>query len=276
MTVSIIPATNILELSYAHPNPTLAAALLNAIANAVVVEGAESIRSQATSVRSFLEDKIPEQQAKLQALADAEMQYRQETGIVSLDVQTEQLISSLTDVQTQERGLVTQLQDTRVRGSMLQSVTGINNLDRAYKTVRAGQNDSIRQIEANLVEVEALVGETEPLLGSNHPDMVALAARRDEARSLYRQSLSTFMPGLDVLSSLSQRLGQNASEKVSQDLVIEYITGRIEQDALAEVLATVQAEKSQLEGDLALIPQYQQPLATLVRDRSITSVWDFA
>ena len=60
---------------------------------------------------------------------------------------------------------------------------------------------------------------------------------------------------------------QRAAEDVSQRLVSEYITGSIERRALAEALATVRSEQSQLENNLSLIPQYQQPLSALVRDR---------
>lgn len=271
LTVAVIPATNILELTFVHADPEVAAAVLNKVAEAVVVEGAESIRSQATSVRRFLEEKIPEQQAKLLAIEEAETLYRQETGIVSLDVQTENWIGSLTEVQAQELSLVRQLQEAQARDETLRNVTGIDSLERAYTSVRVGQNETIDQLERQLVEVESVVAETQSLIGPRHPDMIELLARRDELRSLYRQTVAGFVPASAAGALPGQRASQGASqranEEISQDLISQYIVGQIERNALAEALGTVQSEKAQLERNLSLVPTYQRPLFALVRDR---------
>ena len=262
LDVSVIPATNIIELRLIHPDPVMAATLLNGIAEAVVVEGAESIRAQATSVRRFLEEKIPEQKDALRALSEAESLYRRETGIISLDVQTEDLLKTLSDVQTQELALVTQLQAAQVRDAMLQSVTGVETLEQAYATVRVGENEATAQLEKELVEVETLVAETAARVGPRHPDMVTLLAHRENLRSLYQQQIASVIPAAFVM-----RPGRGASEEISRTLISQYISGRIERNALEETLSTVQSEKSQLEGSLAQIPNYQQPLSQLVRDR---------
>ncbi len=262
LDVSVVPATNIIELRLTHPDPVMAATLVNEIAEAVVVEGAESIRAQASSVRRFLEEKIPEQKDTLRALSEAESLYRRETGIVSLDVQTENLLKMLSDVQAQELTLLTQLQEAQVRDAMLQSVTGVETLERAYATVRVGENEAVAQLEKELVELETLVAETSARVGPRHPDMVTLLAHRENLRSLYQQQIASVIP-----ADLATRPSRGASEEISQTLISQYISGSIERNALEETLATVQSEKSQLEGSLAQIPNYQQPLSQLVRDR---------
>ncbi len=263
LTVSIIPATNILELTFVHADPAVAAAVLNQVAEAVVAEGAESIRAQAASARRFLEEKIPEQRSKLLEIEAAETLYRQETGIVSLDVQTQNWIESLTQVRAQELSLATQLQEAQVRDDALRNVTGVNSLERAYSSVRVGQNETINQLEAQLVEIESVVAETESLIGPRHPDMVELLARRDKLRNFYQQTVAGLIPGSAVASPASQ----GAAEEISQDLISQYILGQIERNALAETLSTVQSEREQLEGNLSRVPEYQQPLFALVRDR---------
>jgi polysaccharide biosynthesis transport protein len=80
LRVTVVPATNILELSYRDPDPERAVMILNAIAEAMVEENTESISRQASSVRQFLEAKVPQQLAKLEAAEVAESRYRQATG----------------------------------------------------------------------------------------------------------------------------------------------------------------------------------------------------
>lgn len=262
LSVKVVPATNILEFSYPHPDPEVAAIILNQIAEAVIAEGVEAVRSEATALRRFLESKIPQQEASLRLAEEAESRYRQETGIVDIDTQTENLIESLTQLENQERDLVTQLQEARVRDAMLQDVTGVNNIDQAYRAVRVGQDEEINQLETQLLALESAVIESQSRLGPQHPNLLALLEQRDEVRELYRQEISEIIP-----VAPGEESHQAASDPISQDLATEFILGSFERNALEETLNTVQAERGQLEDILNQIPQFQQPLAALVRER---------
>jgi polysaccharide biosynthesis transport protein len=63
--VKIIPATSLLEMSYQHTDAQLVADVLNAVADATVKEDSASIRREASTVREFLEKKVPAQQSKV-------------------------------------------------------------------------------------------------------------------------------------------------------------------------------------------------------------------
>lgn len=260
--VKIIPATNILELTYSHPDPEVAAVSLNRIAEAVVAEGIDAVRSEAIALREFLESKVPEQEARLLEAEEAESQYRLETGIVALDVQTENLVTSLAQLRDQERNLLTQLQEADVRSNLLQDVTGVDGLRQAYQAVRVGQNEDLNRLQVQLLNLESAVIEAQSRLGPQHPDLLALIEQRDETRVLYQQELAKILP-----NSAGAAIGRQSSETISQNLVSEFITRSFERSALQEKLNTVRAERFQLERSLASIPRFQQPLASLVRER---------
>jgi polysaccharide biosynthesis transport protein len=264
LTVNVIPATNILELSYSHPDPEVVAIILDRIAEAAVSEGIDSVRSEATALREFLESTIPQQENKLLLAEEAESRYRQETGIVAIDVQTENLVKSLADIKDKERDLLTQLEEAEVRGNLLQEVTGVDSLERAYRAVRVGQNEDINELEAQLLSLESDVIETQSRLGPQHPDLLALLEQRDETRELYQQELAKILPSGEMTS-------RESSETISQDLVSEFIMGSFERSALKETLGTIRAERVKLENNLAQIPKFQQPLASLVREREEAS-----
>lgn len=65
LKVSIVPATNILEISYRSQNRLLSAGLLNAVSEAMVKENAEAIRAEVGSARNFLEGQVPIKRAQL-------------------------------------------------------------------------------------------------------------------------------------------------------------------------------------------------------------------
>jgi len=58
LKVSIVPATNILDMSYRGPDPVLTAKLLNAVSEAMVKENAETIRSEVPQ-QEILEAEVP-------------------------------------------------------------------------------------------------------------------------------------------------------------------------------------------------------------------------
>lgn len=262
LTVNVLPATNILELTYSHPDPEIVAIALNRVAEAVVAEGIDSVRSEAIALREFLESKVPEQEIKLRVAEEAESQYRQETGIVAIDVQTENLVQSLAQLKNQERDLLTQFQEVEVRSRLLQDVTGVDNLRQAYRAVRVGQNEDLNRLEAQLLSLESAVIETQSRLGPQNPELLALLEQRDATRVLYQQELAKILP-----PGSAGAVGRESSETISQNLVSEFILRSFERSALREKLGTVRAERLQMENSLADIPKFQQPLASLVRER---------
>lgn len=262
LSVTIVPATNILELDYLNSDPELAAKIVNAIATSTVEENIEAIRAEASAVRQFLEAKIPEQQNRLEQAEAAESEYRQVNGIVSLEAQTDNLIVSLSELENEERTLLGQLREFAEQTNLLQQVTGVDAPKTAYEAVRVGQDDELNQLRTRLTTLEAAIIENQSRLGDQHPELLALIEQRDELQSLYAQKLSE----MTALSPASVPDG-TASNELSQTLIAQYITGEVERRALESRLAVVRAERRSLESRVAEIPLLQRPLAALVRQR---------
>lgn len=261
LRIKIVPATNILELAYQDKDPQAAAKLLNAIVNAAAEESADAIRTEASSVRKFLETRLPTQQRRLEQAENAESRYRQQTRLISVDAQTASLVSSLAEVENQERTLSSQLQEARVRDSQLQRVTGMSALSNAYSAIRVGQDATLQRLREQVSTLESQVIDARSRLGDRHPDLLALIERRDQTRKLYTQRLGQILGGGAI------RPGSEVGDDVSRDLISRYILGEIERNATDRRLQVVRAERAKLQSRVAQLPQLQQPLATLVRQR---------
>lgn len=262
LRVKIVPATNILELSYKSSDPELAAEVLNAISQAVVQESGESIRQQASSVRQFVEARVPQQQANLEQAELNESRFKEANGIVSLEDQDTSLINSLTTVEDQGRTLSAQLKEAERKSGLLQGVIGVNNVQTAYLASRAGQDDELKILRGKLTDLEAQVIDTRSRLGDQHPDLLAITQKRDETRSLYAQSLARIVPAQQALAS-----GKVAADDLSRNLITTYITGEVERTALLDKLKTVQEQQQPLRARLAALPAKQRVLTNLVRRR---------
>jgi capsular exopolysaccharide synthesis family protein len=260
LKVKIVPATNILELSYQGQNPDLAARILNVVSTAMVEESADAIRREAASVRKFLEKEVPQRRQRLKLAEAAENTYRQQSGVISFADQSKSLIDGLAKLEDQERDLLTQLQEVRSRQASLQQITAANPKT-AYAAVRGGQDEQLKSLRAKLAELEAQVVETRLRFTDNHPSLVSLIERRDALRALYNQELARVgnnqaLPPKDV-----------ASDQLSQELTSKLVANQVDSQALEKKLQAVQVERGNLQTRLTQLPMKQQPLTALTRQR---------
>ncbi len=270
LKVSTVPATNILQMSYKSQNPLLTSSVLNAVAEAMVKENAEAIRSQARSAREFLETELPKKRSELASAEAAIAQYKQSQGIVSISdaegndtAQTQNLVKSLADLEQQELALSTQLQDAKVRNSSLRQTTDADTIENAYAMVRAGQNEDLKQLRAKLADLESQVAIARKRFTDKNPTLIKLIEQRDATRALYIQKLSSLSPKNNSIN----RPAKIASDQVSQDLATKLILSDIESSGLEVKLAKVRDAKAKFQARVNQLPSKEQALNALTRQR---------
>jgi polysaccharide biosynthesis transport protein len=262
LRVKIVPATSILELTYRNSDPVLVTWVLNAVANAVVQESEEAIRQQASSVRTFLESRIPQQQANLDRAALAESQFKERNGIVALEAQDNSLVTSLTQVEDQIRTLNAQINETERKSQLLKGIIGAKGVEDAYLASRAGQDDELKTLRAKLTEFEAQVAESRARFTDENPEVIALIQKRDELRAAYTKSLQRIVPTRNAVADRDI-----AADELSRTLIANYITGEVERRALINRMKALTVQEQQLRVRLTELPSKQRILASLTRQR---------
>ncbi|CDN12429.1 Tyrosine-protein kinase Wzc [Richelia intracellularis] len=263
LKVKTIPTTNILELTYAHENADLAAKMLNAVSQAMLEENIKNIKSEAKKVKEFLEKtEVPRARERLRLAEAAENRYRQRSGIVSFDEQSRSLVESLSTLEQEERTLVSQLQEVESREASLRQITQAGNVGNAYNNVRTGQDEDLRKLRAELVEIEQKLIVARNSFTEDHPDVIKLLQERDGVASLYQQRLGRIAPGNQGTPS-----SNIAGDQISQELTSQLVTTEVQRVALENRFRVVQNERANLQARLAQLPIKQQPLTQLTRER---------
>ncbi len=262
MKIKIVPATNILEVSYLNEDPILATKVVNAVSRAMVEDNTQVIRQEAANVRKFLEKKVPEARKQLQEAEQKENRYRQSSGIVSFDEQTKSLVESLANLEQQENTLSAQLQELRSKEASLQQVTDAKALNQAYAAVRGGQDEELKALRNKLAEIETQLVQARLSLTDNHPTVINLLGQRNGLGALYQQGLARVSPRNQSISS-----GSVAGDQISQDLTSQLIINDVERLALENKLKVVQTNRANLQTRLAQLPIQQQQLTPLTRQR---------
>jgi capsular exopolysaccharide synthesis family protein len=267
LKVKIVPATNILELSYQNQDPNLTAKLLNSVVQALIEENIHVISSEARKVREFLEKEVPIARKKLEKAEFAENKYRQQSGVVAMADQIKSLVDSLENLEAQERTLLTQLQATRSRDKSLRQITTAENSNKAYSSVRSGQDEQLKKLKARLSELETQLLAMRVRFTDDHPTVISLVKERDAIRGLYTQELNRISDGNATISP-----SKVAADQLSQTLFSELITNEIESLAVANQLNILQSIKTNLQARLAELPIKQQSLTVLTREREEAAV----
>ncbi len=260
--VKIVPATNILQLSYQSKDPILAAQLLNAVSRAMEEESANTIRQEAANVRKFLAMEVPKARQNLEDAELKENKYRQSSGIISFTKQSESLVDSLATLENQERTLSAQLQELRSQDASLRQITNATAVKSAYASVRGGQDEQLKELRTKLTEFETKLAESRAKYTENHPDVQSLLYQRNSVRNLYIQ-------GLNRVSSENQPVSPNnvAADQVSQNFSAQLIANDIERTAVENKLKSVQAQRANLQTRFEQLPFKQQQLTPLTRQR---------
>lgn len=262
LQVNILPATNILEVSYRGENAQQAADIVNAVAQAAVNQNVEAINVEAGTIREFLESQLPALQSKLRQAELSESQYRQSNGLLAVDAQNQQMVGGLAALEQEERSLISALEEVSTRDQRLQDVTGITSPEAAYAITRVGQDPQLQTLRSQITSTSVAFAEARSKLGDQHPELLAIGDQLASLQTLYQQRLSQLAPGEfgNVAAALS-------SNELSQQLMAQSITSSIEEEAISSRLAVVQANLAQMQNQLTAQPAIQQPLAVLSRER---------
>jgi polysaccharide biosynthesis transport protein len=262
LKVKIVPATNILEMSYQDQDPALATKLINAVSEVMVEESTEAIRSEAKAVREFLEKEVPKRREAAGAAEGSETQYRKQSGLISFEEQTKSLVESLATLEDQERVLSAQLQEAKSRSNELQQITKSSTLPNAYAAGRVGQDKELTDLRVKLADLDGQLAKMRSRFTDDNPAIVSLLQQRDSIRDLYNSKVSRLLPENQSVPSANV-----ASDELSQKLTSQYIIGETDRIALEKKLNVLQAERVQLQQRITQLPLKQQPLTVLVRQR---------
>ena len=269
LETKIIPNTNILEVSYENPNPEFAALILNTIIKAFTARNIEIIRSDASSVRQFLEKQLNKQLNKLNEIETAEKLYREQKGIVAIDIQTKNLLESLNDLETQAQNLSIQIQEQEAKVNSLQQIAKVQDAKSAYSKEIIGQDRQLEKLRTQLTDVEAELAAARSNFTDRNPTVIALLEKRTQILELYQKQVSEIL-GEDKKISLSEVRENGISQTkngISQEVISHLITTQTQLEADRDKLKTIKAEKEKLTKQIALLPANVQSLTKLVRQR---------
>ncbi|PKM21526.1 MAG: tyrosine-protein kinase [Gammaproteobacteria bacterium HGW-Gammaproteobacteria-14] len=100
--------SGILNISFTGPSPERNRAILNAIADAYLVQNIRRLSAEAEKSLEFLEKQLPEIRANLEVAEDRLNSFRLESGAIDMSFETQQVLTRLVGLETKENELLFQ------------------------------------------------------------------------------------------------------------------------------------------------------------------------
>lgn len=193
LTIEAVRFSRLVDISFASPNPALAADVPNALAAEYIKQSVELRSSTTKEASNFLERQLEEQRQKVEGSEQALQAYRERTDSVSVQERQSIVVQKLEDLNT----AVTRANTVRIQK------------EAAYNQARSAQenpalidslplilsNTFVQQQKTELAQLQRQRAQLSEKLGPNHPDMVKIGVAIQNAEAKIQAEITQILNG---------------------------------------------------------------------------------
>jgi polysaccharide biosynthesis transport protein len=196
----LVPGTNILDITFTAPEPREATAVAEALTRAFVQTSVQFRRQQASHNADWFEAQAEKARADLDAAATTEADYQRQTGIILQDDKTD-------------------IENARLRALASEAAAGAPVFAPITATGSAAG--------AELAQVDASIAQESQTLGPNHPQLLALKAKREALASQIAKEAAAARGASSAAASnigaLDRAMATAKSKVLSQSTELEHL-----------------------------------------------------
>ena len=231
--VEMIPATNILEISFRAPTPADARVMANALRDAYVETTLNSRRREANRNAGWFQAQAEKERVLLDRAETAKTGYERANGIVMQDEKT--------DVET-----------ARLRALATQGGVG------PVMTAPVIAQSSPAAIQ--LAQLDAQINQAAKTLGPNHPAMIQMKAQRATLAKVVEQDQAAARSAAAAAAQSAAQSASAMSHAVAEQ-TSKVIANRDKIEKLSQLQAEVNLHRAQMEKALARASELRQEAA---------------
>lgn len=223
LRVSPVPATRLVDVYYASVNPSEAAQNVNALVTNFIRENAEARMTASKDVINWLNERLVEQRAALEASEAALQQYRTEHNIVSIGEEASLSVQKLTELTAAVTKAKTDRIQKEAMAKQLHAVKGDSSALESFPAVLA--DPVVQRLRSELVSLQQQQAQVAEKYGDKHPTLIkvreqvnaAEARLRGEVGRVLNAVTREFEAARATEASLAQTLEAQKRETLSRN-----------------------------------------------------------
>lgn len=254
-------STDAIRISTESPSAVEAALIANTVAETFYEQNLEISRSEVSQTRDFVKAQLENVSRQLQQAEARVVQYQQDSEAIALDQETSNLVSRISQFQSEYDNVVIEKAATRDRIEYLKGrlsdseQSQLNNLENITPPYVQALQDTLARAQLQLTMMR-----TNPDIGENHPALNSIKERigeiQKELKASTQQMISQGVESLDPLNS-SIEIFREILTSQGQIVFLEIKESQLQQ--------LINKYNSQLE----TLPAKSLDMARLERDRQV-------
>ncbi len=260
LTIELVGGSDVVDITYKHPNPKVAADVVNTLMDVYLQEQIRSNQSEPASAREFLDKQLPSMETKVANAETSLESFRTKNNIVDLNEEKKTIVADLGALNQQISTVGSELQGLQAQTSALQSQLGLD-LPQAIKANQLGGSPQVQSILDQLAETETALAKERQRFNEKHPSIASLKEKKTALTSSLEELIAeTVGQGVEV----SQGVLRN-DNGIKENQLEKFITLKIDElSKQRQVAALYQSQQDYLQRAKKL-PQLEKQEKELLR-----------
>ena len=194
LQVEPVMGTELLEVSYADPDPDVAVAFVDRAVEIYEEDYASFSRKEAVNAKEFLDRELPKAEDNVRRTEEELRQFKNRNRVPDIEGVTTSTIDSLSGVEDQVDRTEAELQDVNAKFNRLQIQLGMS-WQEASAVSSLSQSASVQKVLAQLQDVKLALAQKGNFLSDSAPQIVSLKEEQIELTTLLEQEIARTLGG---------------------------------------------------------------------------------
>jgi uncharacterized protein involved in exopolysaccharide biosynthesis/MinD-like ATPase involved in chromosome partitioning or flagellar assembly len=245
LAVAPVGDTDLVKVAYQAESPELAANVVRAIVEVYTEKNLESNRQQGAAARQFLEDRLPQLEARLQNARKALQQFQSQNRFLGTLEETNATTETLNSFGTQVAMARSELSGMDQKLAQLRSQLSSNPIN-TLNAAGVSQDPVYQQLQSQLVVAETTLEDLLTTYTAEDPHVISATENRDRIRRLLDERAERLLGGQAIEASV---------DPIRQRLVEEWFKLQTDRAAQAARLEQLTQQFQQLQSRSAQLPR---------------------
>jgi succinoglycan biosynthesis transport protein ExoP len=176
LTVQVVPRTRVIEISYMHCDPQLAAEISNMLVKTFIEENFRTKYESTSQTADWLSKELSDLQMKVQTSEEKLVRYQKDKGIVGID-EKQNIVTAKLDELNKE---LTAAQTDRIQNEANYNLA-VSGDPSVF--VKLSEGNLLEKLEAQQAELDTQYAQTTAQFGSSYPKVIELKSQLKQVRA---------------------------------------------------------------------------------------------
>ena len=216
LDIDLLGGTDVIEVSYRHPNPKKAQEIVDTLMEVYVEEQIRGNQSEPAAAKEFITKELPSIESKVEEAESDISAFRSENDIVDLAEEKKGLVANLGELNQQISTVGSEFQGLQAQALALQNQIGLD-LNQAVAADQLAATPEVQSILEQLNQTESSLAKERQRFNDQHPAVVGLTEKKQDLTNQLRGIIANAVgAGVEVSQGLIARgngLKENQLEK---------------------------------------------------------------